>query len=217
DSADAFREAAARYQAIIDSGIQNGRLYYNLANAQLQLNDLGHALANYRRAEKLIPGDGRLKANLDNARALRRNRFETPALGAVSRSLLFWHYGITLGWRFAALLAISVAFWTLLILRTLIRRWRWRYALSTLAILALTLGVSVAASLFYENRQPAGVIVADNVTVRKGNGEGYEPRFEQPLHAGVEFDVLERRADWLHVRLPDSRDGWIRVADAEII
>ena len=59
-----FRAAAHRFQRLLDEDIENGRLYYNLANAQLQSNDLGLAILNYRRAQRLIPADQRLESNL---------------------------------------------------------------------------------------------------------------------------------------------------------
>ncbi len=53
--------------------------------------------------------------------------------------------------------------------------------------------------------------------MRKGNGEGFEPQFEQPLYEGVEFAVIERRNEWIHIRLPDNKAGWIRRRKAELI
>ncbi len=214
-AADAFRRAAAGYQSIIDAGVHNGYLYYNLGNAHLQLNDVGRAIVNYRRAERFIPGDARLRANLTYARSLRKNQIEQPALGALSRSLLFWHHQTPLRWRFAGLLAVYALFWAVLIVRTFVRRGGFRFVLVPLALLGLALAASVSASWAAARGEQAGVVVADEVIVRKGNGEGYEPRFEQPLWPGVEFDIVEERADWLHIKLPDAREGWIRSADAE--
>lgn len=165
----------------------------------------------------MIPGDTRLAANLTYGSSLRKNQFEQPALGAVSRSLLFWHYQTPIRWRFVALLGVYALFWMLLMVRTFVRRGAWRFGLAPLALLGLILTASVGASRWHDGRHQAGVIVADEVIVRKGNGEGYEPRFEQALSPGVEFDLLERRSGWLHIKLPDARDGWIRAADAETV
>ena len=58
------------------------------------------------------------------------------------------------------------------------------------------------------------VLVDANVTLRKGNGDGFEPAFEETLGPGVECTVIERRPGWLRVRLPDGRSGWLREAQA---
>ena len=55
-----------------------------------------------------------------------------------------------------------------------------------------------------------GVIVADEATVRKGNGDSYALQLSQPLHAGSEFVVLEERGAWLHIQLANNTAGWIR-------
>jgi len=52
--------------------------------------------------------------------------------------------------------------------------------------------------------------------VRKGNGEGYAPQFEQPLHEGVEFTILEQRGGWMHIELTDGNSGWVRQREVEL-
>ncbi|HIE11941.1 MAG TPA: hypothetical protein EYP63_00690, partial [Desulfotomaculum sp.] len=45
-----YAEAAVAYQALVDAGAHDGRLYYNLGNAHYKSGDLGRAVLNYRRA-----------------------------------------------------------------------------------------------------------------------------------------------------------------------
>jgi SH3-like domain-containing protein len=54
------------------------------------------------------------------------------------------------------------------------------------------------------------------VVVRKGNGEGYDPQFEQPLHDGIEFRVIEQRGGWLRIELADGNQGWVRSREVEL-
>jgi uncharacterized protein YgiM (DUF1202 family) len=72
----------------------------------------------------------------------------------------------------------------------------------------------VAIDALAPTLQPQGVTVADGVVVRKGNGDGFEPAFAEPLSQGVEFRVLERRPGWVQIRLPDGKSGWIRELQA---
>ena len=58
-----------------------------------------------------------------------------------------------------------------------------------------------------DNTQAArisGVITADEVIARQGDGRSYEPSFKEPLHTGTEFDLLERRSGWFHIKLADD-------------
>ena len=72
---------------------------------------------------------------------------------------------------------------------------------------------SIGAHLSGAGTHRDGVVLTDDVVVRKGNSEGFEPQFLEPLHQGVEFRVLEQRTGWLSIELPDGKTGWIR-ADA---
>ena len=85
------------------------------------------------------------------------------------------------------------------------------------AIVWIACGASIGFDVWGQETHPAGVVVADEVVVRKGNGEGFEPQLEQPLTEGVEFVVLEARDDWLMIELPDGNTGWIKASQAELI
>ena len=213
----AFLQSAAAFQSLADAGVRNGRLYYNLGNAYLKSGKTGRAIAAYRRAQSLIPGNPRLQSNLDYARSL--CRYEIPPTGArtVARTVLFWHYETSARSRFLAGLAAYVLFWACLIGRTWAPRLRWRYPAAVLMLIWISLGVSVVADAHAASGPGHGVVIADEVVVRKGDGQAYEPQFEQPLVEGVEFEVIERRHDWIHIRLADGQEGWVPLDQAELI
>ncbi|MFQ5578720.1 MAG: tetratricopeptide repeat protein, partial [Anaerolineae bacterium] len=64
-----FAEAAQTYRQLIDRGLQNQVVYYNLGNAYFKQGDLGRAILNYRRAGRLVPRAPDIRANLTLARA----------------------------------------------------------------------------------------------------------------------------------------------------
>jgi len=212
-----FAEAADGFQRLVNAGVRNGRLYYNLGNSRLRGGQIGRAIAAYRRAERWIPDDARLKENLHYARSLRREDIAERGERAVLRTVFFWHYDTPLRLRFMVGLAAYVLFWACLTGRALWPRTVWRYPLVVSLVFWLTLGTSVAVESVDSARHREGVVVADEVVVRKGNGEGFEPQFEQSLGEGVEFELLEQRGDWLRIRLPDGQEGWIRSREAELI
>lgn len=214
---EAFRDAASRFELVIDSGAATGPLYYNLANARLQAGDLGRAILNYRRAERLMPGDARLASNLAYARSLRRTQIAPGGERALADALLWWHHHTATRTRFTIFLIAYVGCWLALTARCFRPGGGWTLIAGGLAVLWIALGASVAADVTGWGRQPEGVILQDDVIVRKGDGHGYEPRFEQPLHAGVEFDLLDQRGQWMYIRLPDGSEGWIESEAAELV
>lgn len=212
-----FRSAAQRFQLLVDDGVENGRLYYNLANAHLQADALGSAILNYRRAQQLIPADPRLASNLSYARSLCRSQITTSGRRKLLDTLLIWHRQTALTKRSLLFTVFYGTFWVTLLGWLLHRHPMWKYPTLTLAALWFALGLSVAADLFRSGDRQDGVIIADQVDVRKGNGEGFQLQFEEPLFQGVEFTCLQRRADWLHIRLPDAGTGWIRADQAAFL
>jgi SH3-like domain-containing protein len=61
------------------------------------------------------------------------------------------------------------------------------------------------------------VILAGEVTARKGDAAIYEPAFSAPLHAGSEVTVLEQRGAWWRFRVEDGNEGWIPSDTAELV
>ncbi len=212
-----FQSAAERFQLLVDEGLRNGPLFYNLANAYLQIGDLGRAILNYRRAETYMSGDERLTSNLDYARSLCRSQVPASGQRALTDALLTWHRHTSMTSRFVVFAAAYVLFWLILLAARFKPGAWWRIPALASLVLWLVVGGSVAADLWLGPVKVAGVVMVDEVTVRKGNGEGFAPQFEEPLHEGAEFTLIERRGGWLHIALPNGTTGWIREAQAEIV
>ena len=68
-----------------------------------------------------------------------------------------------------------------------------------------------------DSRTASGVVVASETIARQGDGQSYDPAFEDPLHAGVEFRVLEERPGWHRVELPDGRRCWLPDRDIQLL
>ena len=90
---DAYLSSVNYYNSIIESGISNAGLYYNLANAYIRLDETGNAILNYRKALLYSPNDSRIKYNLDYARSLQKKRFFLQV--QKMRSCTFFFSGIT--------------------------------------------------------------------------------------------------------------------------
>lgn len=223
----AFALAAAGFESVLDRGVHNAGLHYNLANALLRSGDRGGAIVEYLRAQTLDPADPAIAANLAFARSQvpgRPTRGEDPSIAV--RLATWWH---VLPLRVRAIAAISawLVFWTLLVVRQsglagdlAARRNLWNAALASTLIAAVVLGATVGLDLRDRLNSDGAVLIDDEVVLRKGNGEGFAPESVSPLASGTECRVLEQRPGWTRIALEDGRSGWVpapsieRVVDA---
>lgn len=209
DSADAkelFAMAMTKYQLLVDSDVRNADLFINLGNASMQSGKLGLAIANYEKALRLDPGNKQARKNLAFADKLVSGTTTSDHPHAESmltlpenlRSAARWMLGIS-----------SVAFWGLLILRLVYLRFPvWKYAAVPLALLLLCGG-----TLFWSpaKTHPSfnAIIVAGNVSLRSGDGTGFDPVTTIEEAQGHRVEKLATRGDWAQVKTADGHVGWI--------
>lgn len=184
-----YQTATQKYQQLVDSGIQNGRLYANLANAYYQLGDAGRAIANYRLAMQYRPLDYRSQIMLLLAQA------KTQISVTQWHAPLFW-------------LTIGVVMWIvgLGMLCVNIRR---RNAVVAVVVLGIAL---VSLAIVYQQtegqpNQPA-IAVASELTLYDGEGKDFDILAKLPGTLGTTLGVIQRRGDWVQVQTSDGQQGW---------
>lgn len=212
-----------RWEQIIDGGVHNGRLYYNIANAYLLMDDLGHAIVNYRRAQKLMPADPLIASNLAEARRRVETRIEPDPGEEAVAAIFFWRHLVSPRIRFAAFAALFAAAWLWAVARRIgsVERMRSRRLPRWPALICGVASLLIFATLAIDECHAAthveGVII-ESIVGRKGPSKtGYEPSFSEPLAPGVEFTVLERRPAWLLIELRDGRHTWTPANSIELI
>jgi tetratricopeptide (TPR) repeat protein len=211
-----YAESLEAFESVIADGVENGHLYYNAGNAALRKHQVGRAIAYYRMAQRLIPGEDDVARNLAFARRQSAVRIAPDAGNATKRGLLFWYHGASTHTRWLVGIAAYVLLWSLI--ASTLRSGRLtaslRWAVAAAVVVVLTFGGSVAYDEYRRGAQQNGVVIRDETVLRKGNGTAYEPQIEQALSDGVEFAILESRDTsrgdrWYRIRLNDGTDGWV--------
>jgi hypothetical protein len=213
-----YAEAAKQYGYLVEEeGIRNGHLFYTLGNSWFMAGDVGRAILNYRRAQQFLPNHADVQQNLKVTRGMRTDLIPEKEPHPLAAKLLGWHLNtsISLRWRlfaFCWLLLWGAWFW---MLRTSKKEAR----ITTLAtgVLSAILLTSLLTEFTLKQQAPPGVVTAREVLARKGDGNMYAPAFLEPLHSGTEFQSLEERGTWRHIRLADGQTCWIPAAAAEPI
>ena len=215
---DLYQKAALRFERIARDGrVHNGRLYYNIANTYFRMGDIGRAILYYRYAERTIPNDPNLQQNLSYARSRRVDQVEEAERTRVLKTLFFWHYDLPSRTRLAVFALGFAAVWLCAIGRLFSRRALLAWGIGVSVAVSVLMGGSLLADEIGRARHVPGVVLAEEAVARRGDSETYQPMFEEPLHAGTEFELVEDRGEWLHVELADGRRCWLPATAAGVV
>lgn len=231
EASDLFSVAAQKYQLLVDSGICNALLYRNLANAYLQCNQLGRAIANYERALQLSPDDRRLAVNLQFADSLVNGdeaESDNSTGGGVSASSSLKSFGRKLrsyngilisiaGRRFmiGILVMSSLLFWGLQIIRCVGYRFSvWRFSIVPLLLLVTSLTSATLASTSQHSTEN-GIITVSDTTLYSGDGEQFDAVHSLESAQGHRVRILTRRAGWTRIETRHGHTGWLPSKEVE--
>ncbi len=205
-----YQDAAEGYRRVIQYGVVDARVEYNLGNACFKLGRLGDAILHYEKALRLAPTDADVASNLELARSRCFDRVEPPEVAAPIRLLrtvqdrlgpdrqaltllaLVWLAAWVVGWRSA-------------------RPGGWNAAAGwTLAGIFLATAV-VTLSWYATYRRLEGtrlaVVLDDTAEVLAGPGQNNASLFT--VHEGLTLEVRAERQEWVQVSLPNGLHGWI--------
>lgn len=206
DSKGRYQEAALKFQAVAELNQRPGIAWYNSGNAWFQAGDMGRSIVAYRNAKQYRPFDSTIIENLAAARAM--------TLNDITQQQPWWKQ-LPPTWLSVGLVLVNLAFWTVFLIHI---RYRNRRTLITSivcgTVLVCTVGLMIAKSMF---SQPAGAVVVDAIYAKKGPGYAYANAFNEPLHDGLEFILLQQRSDWAHVELSDGRQCWLPIRQVQFL
>jgi tetratricopeptide (TPR) repeat protein len=204
-----LKDAIGGFEALVAAGVRNPALEFNLGTAYFRLGDIGAAILHYRRAERLGGPAPDLTANLAYVRARVRPQIAATDTETLLARLMFWQSGLSRDARLWAAAGLSVVGWALLTWWLRRRTPALVAGGATLAALGLIIGAGLMWQVHDESRRPAAVVVADEVVLRLGRGDGYDAALREPLGPGVELRIIDERGDWCEVRLANGVVGWL--------
>lgn len=217
-----YEDALLRFLQIAE-GVQNGKLFYNIGNTYFQLGDMGRAILYYRKAALLIPGDKNLKENLAAARAGRVDTSSEKESARILETIFSMHYNLSASYKAVLFGILFCLIWIssfFLLLKKKISASLFKaFFMSTIIFSAL--GIIILGSILVNTIElkyyPGGVITADAIIARKGDGLSYSPSFKDPLHSGLEFTLIKERPGWYYIELSDNTRSWIPENTASLV
>ena len=204
-----FDEAALGYRRVLEMGLENGALYYNLGNTLLKSGKNGEALWAYLKARAFLPRDADVQANLEYVQSLLQ-----PGVNASVRPprLIRWlsfHQRVVTselaGWS-------CVWVWALVLVWSLSTWWpqsrRVAQPIAWLSgIVATVFLTALAVQTVWVDGVPKAVIMRKQVDVKFSPQATSTTHFTLP--EGTLVRLLGHEFGWAQVKRADGRIGWM--------
>lgn len=218
-----FASAAKYYKQIVEAGVRDADVYFNLATTYARLGEYGKAILFFERSLKADPGNDTAEAALAACRNLlgkkeaekegeavvqTRPPLSDALVRPFSENLLAW-----------LVLIFDLAFFIALIVLRVSQRETWRIGLGVTASLLGFLLIAASAALVVKSEvmKPgrAAIVIDDDAWIR----EGPDPRAQTrgKAHQGQAARILEREADYVRVRIAGGAEGWMKRSEVEAI
>jgi len=209
-----YDRAVEAFGRIADSGVENAKLYYNLANAHLKNDDLGRAVQWYEKALKLTPNDPDLKFNYEHAVSLTKDEKGEKEL-PLTKILFFWkHHYSAKTIQYAAII-LSAFFWLCLLMMVLFKKPVFKTTAFIILFLSLTLAFTAAYNYYESYRFKQGIILPPQVSIRSGLSNDSTELFR--LHAGTKVTIEKQNETHFRIYFSAGKIGWIKKQDLGVI
>ena len=215
-----YASALKDWQDVQATGLMSKELYYNLGNACFKDSQIAPAILWYERALRLDPSDADVRYNLEYARALTQDKIEEIP------EIFFEQWGHSLCyllpsdiWAIIGLvfLALFVGCVLLFLLGSTSGRRRLGFFAGIVTLLVAFLGWDFAQWQRQEAQRQDLAIVMRPVTSVKSSPSESSAKDLFILHEGTRVKILDNVGSFTQIEIADGRQGWIPIADLEII
>lgn len=218
-----FKLAVQNYQRLVDAGVRDADVYFNLAIASARADELGNAILNLERADRLRPGDDETNTALETARATLGKRLAQAkgeatiqAKPPMSEALVRSVHEDTLA---VAVLVFDVLFFGLLLayprLRTDAQRNTSAVAAAACGVLLLISGTGLFLKRGGQTEGSPAVVLREGAELREGPDR--HARQRASAHEGVSARVLASDGSFVRVKIPGGAEGWMAQHDIGLI
>jgi tetratricopeptide (TPR) repeat protein len=205
-----YDSARIYYEKVIDAGVHNSAVYFNLGNACYRTGKIGLAVMYFGKAGKLAPTDPDIQANILFVNKHLVDRPPIPERSFIDMLLWRLHNILTLKaqlwciWSLLVVLSIMFAAW--LYVSRNIRLWL-AYTGSLCAAICILLCISASLKIYAAENRPYAVALEKSVDAFN-QPDGSKVLFT--VHEGTAFTIRSRNGAWCLVSLPNGVSGWVK-------
>lgn len=199
-----YPAAIQEYLKLVEAGVRNHNLYYNLANSYYRNKELGEAILYYKKALKLSPKDEDIQTNLNFTRLFALDKIPQPRKSLLKQLLEQWNVN-SLSWFLSFFYSLSLLLGSSFFFIKKYQKLLKIFLVSSI-IFFILIG-TVWLNNFRAVSLAEVVVVAGEVQVRSGPGDDYTLQFTG--HEGLEVVVEDEKEAWCLVRITTQVKGWI--------
>jgi len=232
-----YLAAIDEYRRLVDAGVQNADLYYNLGNAYYKSNALGNSVLFYLRSLRVQPRNDDAKENLELVRSQLRDKQFVQNQNRFVLAIIWLHNNLATDEMiiFASLSYLLLCFLAIVFMfrdsRPITRAYRRAsivspgrlvgltfsqdllVAMSIALILLVTSGVSSYKKMVSDRTE--AVVLVEEVAVYSSPTEDATLQFN--IHEGTMVRIGDRRSEWTKIELPGGMSGWVATNSIEVI
>ena len=213
-----YQKAQEEYMKLMNEGVKNFELFYNLGNTYFKLNDLGNARFYYEKAAKFEPLNKELNANIAMLMASMKDKEEVER-SFVETLLRKIYYTLSinlLGVLVLISFIIMMAFVVILIMsRSAILKRVVKILLVIFAVIFFLITVTEVMRIRDFYAEDSAVILDETVIAYSGPSEDFPQVFT--IHDGLKVSIEKYDNDWVLIKLPSGSGGWVLVNSLGII
>ncbi|TES91073.1 MAG: hypothetical protein E3J87_08595 [Candidatus Cloacimonadota bacterium] len=204
-----YEESLENYKEIIDDGLVNGYLFYNLGNVYFRKGKIGYAILYYEKARKFLPRDREINDNLGFVKTNIQDRIEEKR----APFLLFILYVLLENFSLKEVtFIVSIIFSMTLICSILFFLKKNLHIIKNLSIsflVILSFSCFLLALKLRIVNMKSGIVLVEVVNVKSAPSE--DATLEFVIHEGTEFQILESMKEFVKIRLKDGKSGWLTI------
>jgi hypothetical protein len=226
-----YAGAVEQYNALLEAGVEDATLYYNLGNSYYKLQDFGRAVLFYERSLRLDPRNSDARDNLELVRSQLQDKQFVTQQNRIIRAAVWLHHNLSLRetviYFSASWIALCVILLAIVLRRT--RPVRTLYdrlsivspgrligltmtqdlalAAAIVGFLVVTSGISATRKVETASSGSVAVVLTQEIPVYSSPSRDATLQFK--IHSGTMIRVVERRTRWVRIELPGKLSGWV--------
>jgi tetratricopeptide (TPR) repeat protein len=208
-----YDSALVYYKKILDAGITNSVVHFNIGNSYYRLVKPGMARLHYEKAAVLDPNDADIRANINFIKSVIVDRSADDGESDFLTTVLYnIHTMLPLDTQLilvcVLLFALALLGSLMLVKRGLARLWL-AYGAVLCALLTGVIGTSAGYKIYAIESKHYAIILTPSLDA-KNQPQGTQTLFT--AHEGTKLRISKTAGEWSLVSLPNGASGWVTTA-----